>query len=472
MRDTARALALLSIALLVTASFASPVTADTPRTLEDGDTFYPGYTLQTNSIVNASSTVSLYATDGGLVQNITADSNGAVTFDTDGFDTSTGYYLAQNGTKLLSFDLRHLRLDVVFEELTVSHGGNQETAHVRIDMNAGNRDVVITSDDIPNLADRTTGAEVKNGQLVGNTGDDGEINLEIDVTNLAEQRYRVEANTADDSEADGSVIFDLSEMDTSSTTTANTVPLNGGEEYWTSVNLLFEYPSDKTFVVRNADTGGYVFEGRTENGQYVFDTESWDAGNYTISNSSSGEELFTFELRQQTLNATVVNSSVNVSSNRGSYDLTVYVEELNRSQLLDLFPAAEVTSSGDVLVRNVSANTSLKTDTSNLSDGNYTVHVAANDTTAEATVIVDVQSNSSTSDTSSGSLEATTTATPTETETDTSTETSTATATEAPTATSTATPTDSGVSPTDAAGAGATAIGLGGAALLARKYSS
>lgn len=82
-------------------------------TLNDGDTYYVGQTLQRSLGVVPNETLELYLS-GAFQQAIFADDDGFVTFDTDGFDAGLWSLRDTDGNEIAGFRLVDMTLSISF----------------------------------------------------------------------------------------------------------------------------------------------------------------------------------------------------------------------------------------------------------------------------------------------------------------------------------------------------------------------
>lgn len=230
-RKTVVLLVLTFLIVSIVPMIAIPVTAEDTKTIEEGEMYPAGIQLRATG-ADSGATVGLYATaDDQLIQNLTADANGVVTFDTD--DLTRGrYHLAQNDSELVRFRMYRQSIRIADEELIAKNGG-RTIAEVEIDVNKGDQQLIVDSE-IPNLASRTDNVHAEDGTYMTTTDGSGSAVLRIDVSDLSHGGYTLSTQYPSSGVTESTEIF---VKDVEPEPQSKTVTAKDGGIYWTSWTL-------------------------------------------------------------------------------------------------------------------------------------------------------------------------------------------------------------------------------------------
>lgn len=420
--------------------------ADDPKytPLEDGDRYWQGEVLYNDTLAAPNETLAVEdAKTGTVVDTVETDSTGY--FEVDTTDLEFGEWLLTNDTgTVATFDLVEQKLQLEFDNVYVSDGGDRMFASVDTFSNRGTFEAVVEIDTDLNLADRSEQLDERDGEIIWQTHGD----LLINMSDVDETIHELEMDVVD-STAEDSVTINLADPDKH----ADGPPPNykyaledpprhefvDGGSYWQHhlITGMHDGP-DRGLEVLDTEGVFYMEIPVEENGSYVVDSQHLSSGEYTLTNGST--DIGSFKIDEQTIDAEFEKNEVEqgesttlkIETNRPGSDVYLWSLTVDRDELVAMVPDATV-EDGDVLIPNLSETNTFEVDSSVLSPGEFTIVATPTDNRAEAVETISVEPELTPTPTP--------TATPTQTETPTPTPTATATPTPTPTPTESPPPT-------------------------------
>lgn len=383
----------------VVADSSLETTANEP--LEDSGIHWQGHQLYNDTVANSNEILGLYDSDSeSLVRNVTADESGSFVLDSTDLE---GTYSLRNESNETVLEFQIVEQTVDFSSQNYYYVDNGTGTHVldlEVDSNrVGGYDFTLKSDEL-NLTNRIDEAEEVNGTAVV-SGSDLPVQVNLSGIEDSSDTYRIDGNVTDTTGEDNLTFQPSNFTHVEFERQLPTVEVVENGSYWGTHSLVYDHgqPDEELYLYSN---GMYFDAVKTNQSGWATFGGEFDSGTYYIKNDT--ERLVNFSLVAQTVDASFEDDAVengtgetnlSVASNRSDYDLLLWAENLSRATLNDAVPSATVTAEGDLVVQNLSADESLTLDYSDLSAGNYTLHVSSNDTMATSSASLRVKERSS-----------------------------------------------------------------------------
>ncbi|WP_276300552.1 PGF-pre-PGF domain-containing protein [Halorussus lipolyticus] len=391
---------LLAVGGAGTAAAGNSIDTSANAPLEDGGIYWHGQVLYNDTVANAGERLQLHnGSSDAVVRDVSAGNSGLFTVDTG--DLRGKYYLQNESDQTVAqFQVVEQEIDFRYQNYyRVDNGTATHVLHLEINSNRGGGYALALESPTLNLTKRIDSAQVVNGTTYVSSAD---LPAEVNVSDLEDGTHRIDANVSDTPVQANKTVRPSNYTRVEFVRHPPTEELVSGNDYWQGHTLAYDHePTDETLNVYTEE-GAYANQvASNETGWYVFDSGDLEGG-YYLENDT--HQLATFLVRNHWVNTSFADATVtegtgetnlSVTSNRTGYDLLLWAENLSRETLHEAVPSSTVTNEGDLVVQNLSDDTSLSVNYSAVPAGNYTLYLAGNDTAAKSTATLTVTADSS-----------------------------------------------------------------------------